>query len=88
MHGTKICLLLVILKMESGGSDTEQQFESASEVSPSVAGLFIFDNEALVLLFLVPVLGVLGIGLCFLLPCDSAVLESSDEDSFLPFGFA
>lgn len=87
MHATKIFLLLVTLKMGSWSSDTEL-LDSASEVSPSVDSLFIFGNEPVVLLFLFPVLGVLGIGLCFLVLCDSAILESSDGDSFLPFRHA
>lgn len=85
MHATTICLLLVTLKMVSWSADTEEQFDSASEVSPSVGGLFISGNEPIVLLFLFPVLEVLGIGLGFLVLCDSVVLESSEGDSVLPF---
>lgn len=84
MPVTKICLLLVILKMGSWTSDTEEQVDSASEISPSV-GLFISGNEPVVLLFLFLAEGA---GLCFLVVCDSAVLGSSDGDSFLPFGCA
>lgn len=87
MHATKICRLLVTLKMGSWSSDTEQ-FDSASEVSPSVDGLFISDNETVVPLFLFLVLGVLETGLCFLVVCDSAVVRSTGRHSFLPFGCA
>lgn len=83
MPATKICLLLVTLKMGSWASDTEEQFDSASEISPSVEGLFIPGNEPVVPLFLFLVLGA---GLCSLLVCDSAILGSSDGDSFQPFG--
>ena len=85
MHATKICRLLVTLKMRSCSSDTEEQFDSASEISPSVHGLFISGNETVVPLFLFLVLGVLEAGLCFLVVCDSAVVGSTGKHSFLPF---
>lgn len=84
MHATKICRLLVILKMGSWSLDTEQ-FDSASEISPSVDGLFISGNKPVAVLFLFLVLGVLGNGLCFLVVPDSAVFGSTDGVSFLPF---
>jgi len=74
--------------MGSWSSDTEEQFDSASEVSPSVDGLFISDNETVVPLFLFLVLGVLETGLCILVVCDSAVLGSTGRHSFLTFGCA
>ena len=86
MQAIKICRLLVILKMGPWSSDTEEQSDSASEVSPSVGGLSICScNELVGLLFLLLVLGVLETGLCFLVLCDSAELWSSDGESFLPF---
>lgn len=77
---TKICLLLVILKTGSW-PQTEEQSDSASEISPFVEGLFISGNEPVVPLFL-----VLELDFALEWSGDSAVFWLSGEDPFLPFG--